>query len=168
TALAISLLTGCSLFATPSGDDAGNGGSSGAVKMTDSYTYEDPEDLDFDTRYVIKCDENTAMIAQIPAEYGVKASYSIIYARDDAPVADYEFFVCDSAEHAAAAAALYASQGQALQEAENDPCVLYAYSDGDTMEATLVTFQSYGMISEATVSAYVSFMQTNTGGTLME
>lgn len=163
------LLSGCSLFAAPGDSDGSkNGGSSDAVKMTDSYTFEDPAELDFDTRYVLYCDENTKMISQAPAEYGVKAGYSIIYAKDNAPVADYEFFVCDSAEHAQAAADLYASQGQSLTAAEGDPCVLYSFAGADTFEASLVTFQSYGIISEATVSAYVEFMQTNSGGTILD
>ena len=139
-----------------------------SLQMTDSYTFEDPAELDFDTRYVLYCDENTKMISQVPAEYGVKAGYSIIYAKDNAPVADYEFFVCDSAEHAQAAADLYASQGQSLTAAEGDPCVLYSFAGADTFEASLVTFQSYGIISEATVSAYMEFMQTNSGGTILD
>ena len=167
-ALVFSLAAGCSLFASGDGKDGGAGGSSGAVKMTGSYTFEDPADLDFDTRYVLHCDENSAMVSSIPAEYGITDSYSIVYAKDDAPVMDYEFFVCDSAEHAQAAADLYASQGQSLTAAEGDPCVLYSSTDADTFEANLVTFQSYGMISEATVSAYVTFMQSNTGGMILE
>lgn len=168
--LAVSLLlSGCSLFAAPDNTDGTeNGGSSGAVKMTDSYTFEDPAELDFDTRYVLNCDENTQMISQVPAEYGIKASYSIIYAKDNAPVADYEFFVCGSAEQAQTAADFYASQGQSLTAAEGDPCVLYSIADADTFEASLVALQSYGIISETTVSAYVEFMQTSTGGTILD
>lgn len=167
TLAAAMLLAGCSLFASGEGGEGGSG-STGGVKMTDSYTFEDPADLDFDTRYVLCCDENTQMISSVPDEYGVTASYSVIYAKDDAPVADYEFFVCDSAEHAQATADMYASQGMTLTAAESDPCVIYSATDGDTFEANLVTYQSYGVISEATVSAYVTFMQTTTGGKLME
>lgn len=167
TLAAVFLLSGCSLFAS-GGGDSGKGGSSGAIKMTDSYSFEDPADLDFDTRYVLHCDENTAIISSVPAEYGILASYSVIYAKEDAPAADYEFFICDSEEHAQAAADMYASQGQTLTAAESDPCVLYSTTDGDTFEANIITFQSYGMIDEATVSAYVTFMQTSTGGTILE
>ncbi len=169
TLTAAVLLSGCSLFATNTGDDkSGNSGSSGGVKMTDSYTFEDPAGLDFDTRYVIYCDENSVMIASVPAEYGIKASYSITYAKDDAPAASYDFFVCDSAEHAQATVDLYAAQGSTLTAAESDPCVVGSSTDGDTLEANLVTFQSYGMISEAKVSAYVEFMKTSMGGTILE
>ena len=162
------VLSGCSLFATNIDEPKGAAGSSGAVKLTDNYTFEDPADLDFDTRYVLYCDENSQMISSASAEYGLKASYSSIYAKDDAPVMDYEFLVCDSAEHALATIDLYASQGQALQVAENDATVLCSSTDGDTMEATLAAFQSYGMLSEPSVAAYVEFMQTSTGGKLME
>ena len=169
TLTAAVLLSGCSLFATSGGDSGnGSGGSTGAIKMTDSYSFEDPVGLDFDTRYVLFCDENSVMVSSVPAEYGIKASYSIIYTKDDAPVMDYEYFVCDSAEHAQATVDLYAAQGAALTAVESDPCVLYSTTDGDTFEANLMTFQSYGMISEAKVSAYVEFMKTSTGGTILE
>ena len=82
-----------------------------SLQMTDSYTFEDPAELDFDTRHVLYCDENTKMISQVPAEYGVKAGYSIIYAKDNAPVADYEFFVCDSADELRAVEAEAARRG---------------------------------------------------------
>ena len=168
TLAAAILLSGCSLFATGGDDKGGASGSSGAVTMTGSYTFEDPAGLDFDTRYVLYCDENSQMISAVPAEYGIKGSYSILYAKDDVPVMDYEYFICDSTEHAQATVDLYASQGMGLTAAESDPCVLYSTTDGDTLEANLVTFQSYGAISEATVSAYVEFMKTNTGGAILE
>ena len=170
TLTAAVLLSGCSLFATSSGDsgNGGSGGSTGAIKMTDNYTFEDPADLEFDTRYVLFCDENSVMISSAPEEYGIKGSYSIIYTKDDAPVMDYEFYVCDSEEHAQATVDMYAAQGAALTAAEGDPCVLYSTTDGDTFEANLVMFQSYGVLNEATASAYVEFMQTSTGGTILE
>ena len=101
--LAVSLLAGCSLFASNSdGGNGGSSGSSGAVKMTDGFTFEDPADLDFDTRYVVHCDETSTFISNMDASFGIIASYSILYAKDDAPVAGYEFYICDSEEHAQA------------------------------------------------------------------
>lgn len=166
-AMVLSLVSGCSLFASGTGDKGGAGGSTGGVKMTDSYTFEDPADLDFDTRYVLHCDENSTMVAGIPAEYGVLSNYSILYAKAGAPAGCYDFFVCDSAEHAQAVADLYAAQGMNLTAAE-DPAVVYAFTDGETMEATLITIQSVGAAKDATLESYVEFMKTSTGATLVE
>lgn len=167
-ALVFSLAAGCSLFASGDGKDGGAGGSSGAVKMTGSYTFEDPADLDFDTRYVLYCDENSAMLSNIPAEYGIIGYYSIYYAKEDAPAGSYDFFVCDSAEHAQAAANLYAGQGMSLTAAEEDPAVVYAVTDGETLEANIIMMQGVGAIKDTTLSGYVDFMKTNSGATLME
>lgn len=165
--LAVSMLCGCSLFAS-GGRDSGAGSSSGAVKMTDRYTFEDPADLDFDTRYVLHCDENSASIANIPADYGVLGSYSILYAKEDAPAGSYDFYICDSAEHAQACVDLFTAQGFSLAPTEEDPAVLYASSDGDTLEGTLVMMQGAGIVKDATISGYMEFLKTSTGAALVE
>lgn len=164
-AMSATLLSGCSLFATNTGD-AGSEGSSGAIEMTEKYTFEDPADLEYAKRYVIYCDENSTAVA--PAkDYGVTAMYSILYAdENDQPLGDYEFMVCDTEENAEAVIDLYTSFGSALNTAEADPTVLYSSSDGDTFTATLAIFQSQGVISAATVSAYVEYFAGYSGGTV--
>lgn len=167
---AVLLLCGCSLIATKDADsnDASSGDATFApVAMTDSYTFENPAELDFDARYVIYCDENSASVATMK-DYGVVSMYSIFYAKADAPVADYEFLICDSAESAKTIADLYASQGMTLTTVEGDENVLYSFSDGDTLEATIITMESYGLVSDSKVSTYAEFMKTTYGGTLLD
>lgn len=166
----LSLMSGCSLFATNTNDggSGGSGGSSGGVKMTDSYTFEDPSGLDFDTRYVLLADESSQLISTADPSYGLVSSYSIIYAKEDAPVAGYDFFVCDSEEHTQTTVDLYAAMGQALTATETDPCVVYTSSDSDTLEAAMIAMQSYGLLKDTTVSAYVELMQAQSGSKLVE
>lgn len=133
------------------------------VKITENYTFEDPTDIEFDKRYVITCDETSPMVASA-ASYGMSATYTILYAKEDAPVAQYDFMVVDTEEHAQGVIDLYASQGTALKTLDDDATVVYASSDGDTVEGSIVAMLSAGMISEATVSAYVEFYSQTIGG----
>ena len=165
-AAVLSLVSGCSLFASGGGDEDASG-STGGVKMTDSYTFEDPADLAFDTRYVLHCDENSTFVSNA-ASYGVVGTYSILYEKDGAPAGDYEFFICDTAEHTQGVIDLYAAQGTTLNAAEEDPCVVYAFTDGDTLEASIAMMQGVGAIKDATVAAYADFMKGNTGAALVE
>ena len=133
------------------------------VKISENYTFEDPTDIEFDKRYVITCDETSPMVASA-ASYGMSATYTILYAKEDAPVAQYDFMVVDTEEHAQGVIDLYASQGTTLKTLDEDATVLWASSDGDTVEGSIVAMLSAGMISEATVSAYVEFYSQTIGG----
>ena len=74
--MVLGLLSGCDSLFT-SGDEGGAaGGSNGDIKMTDKYTFTDPTDLTFETRYALYCDENSAVVSTA-ASYGVKAMYSV-------------------------------------------------------------------------------------------
>lgn len=157
---------------TACGSNSNNGGNEPAdpetvsyepVKITENYTFEDPTDIEFDKRYVITCDESSPMVAAA-ASYGMSATYTILYAKEDAPVAQYDFMVVDTKENAKAVIDLYASQGTTLKTLDEDATVLWASSDGDTVEGSIVAMLSAGMISEATVSAYVEFYSQTIGG----
>lgn len=173
-AMLLTLLAGCDLFTTPTTTAAPQGdpnpsSTAGVVdtsiKMTDKFSFVDPEGVEFDKRYVIYCDETSPMVSSA-ADYGMKASYVIYFAKEDAPVCSFDYYVCDTAENAQKLIDLYASQGSTLTVCEADPTVVYTSSDGDTLEGVLLMYQSYGMIEEATVSAYIQFMATSVGGTV--
>lgn len=166
--LMVSMLSGCSLFTTDTGDEGSNEGtdSSSAISMTENYTFENPKDLEFETRYVIYYDENSAMISS-GSQYGLTAAYTIVYAdSEDAPVGQYDYFICDSEEHAQDVIGLYAAQGSSLVQTEEDPTVLYSFTDGDTMEGTLAMYQSMGILDESSANAYVNYFVSNAGGVL--
>lgn len=168
-AMLLTLLAGCDLFATtPQGDTNPSGDGDvvdTSIKLTDKFSFIDPEGIEFDKRYVICCDESSPMVSSA-ADYGMKASYIIYFAKEDAPVCSYDYYVCDTAENAQKLIELYASQGSTLNVCEADPTVVFTSSDGDTLEGVLLMYQSYGMIEEATVSAYIQFMATSVGGTV--
>ena len=70
--MVLGLLSGCDSLFT-SGDEGGAaGGSTGDIKMTDKYTFTDPADLTFETRYALYCDKNSSVVSTA-ASYGVKA-----------------------------------------------------------------------------------------------
>ena len=166
--MVLGLLSGCDSLFT-SGDEGGAaGGSTDDIKMTDKYTFTDPADLTFETRYALYCDENSSVVSTA-ASYGVKAMYSIMYADgEDVPVGYYEFMICDTPENAKAVIDLYTSFGTALSVAEEDPCVLYSFAAADSVEAMMIAFQAGGMISEATASAYIEYYKSYSGGTPIE
>ena len=175
--MVLGLLSGCdSLFtsgdeggAAGGGDEGGAaGGSTGDIKMTDKYTFTDPADLTFETRYALYCDKNSSVVSTA-ASYGVKAMYSIMYADgEDNPVGYYEFMICDTPENAKAVIDLYTTFGTALSVAEEDPCVLYSFAAADSVEAMIISFQASGTISEATASAYIEYYKSYSGGTSVE
>ena len=153
--MVLGLLSGCASLFT-SGDEGGAaGGSTGDIKMTDKYTFTDPADLTFETRYALYCDKNSPVVSTA-ASYGVKAMYSIMYADgEDIPVAK-------------AVIDLYTSFGTALSVVEEDPCVLYSFAAADSVEAMIISFQASGIITEATASAYIEYYKSYSGGTSVE
>lgn len=163
--LIASVLSGCSLFST--GEAGGDKeGSSGAIEMTDKYTFEDPADLEYAKRYVIYGDENSIFVSSAK-DYGLKGAYSIVYAdENDQPLGEYQFMICGSEEDAQSVSQMYEAQGIALTAAEDDPVVLYTFSDKDTFSGNLIALQSVGIISETTASAYVDFYAETIGGTV--
>ncbi|MBR1815038.1 MAG: hypothetical protein IJ773_14685 [Lachnospiraceae bacterium] len=163
-------MIGCGSSSTPAGENESKAAENEAVsyepvKITEKYSFEDPEGLDFDTRYVIYGGESSSIVASA-ANYGMSAIYSVLYGKDDMPVAQYDFMVVDTEEHAKGVIDLYTSIGQALTQVEADPTILTGSSDADKLEGAMVAYQSAGMISEATLSAYVSFYAQSMGGTV--
>ncbi len=169
TAMVLSLVSGCSLFASSDGGGDKESGGSGTepVKFTDKFTFENPADLDFDTRYVIHCGENSTVVSNIPEEYGITDQYIIVFAKDDVLVGNYEYYVCATEEHGQKVLDFLTAQGYSVSPEEADPAVLGGFSDKDTMEAALISMQSMGVMSETTASAYVEYMKTQYGGELL-
>ncbi|MFQ6878271.1 MAG: hypothetical protein ACLRS1_00595 [Oscillospiraceae bacterium] len=162
--LVVSIFGGCGLF-TSSDSDEGTGGDQTqqqeeqedfSIPMTDTYTFTDPEDLEFDTRYVMTGDENCKLLSDMK-NFGFTASaiYDIVYALDDKPVREYQYFICPDETSAADLAEYYTSQGQQVtQEGQ----ILYATVGGDQVEAMITLYSSSGSMSGDTVEDYVDFM----------
>lgn len=170
-ALAATLLTGCSLFA--SSDDNGSTSSEfPSVEITDSFSFENPSDLDFDARYVLYFDENSTIVSAQADEYGMLAYYVILYAKEEQPVGRYEFYVCDTAENVESwlADENYTTSGREVKIVDADATVMQSLTTADgieELEAQIILCETAGIISEATVSAYADFTVT-TGATLID
>ncbi len=132
-----------------------------SIQMTDSYTFSDPEDLEFNQRFVLVGDESCKLLSDM-SNMGYTASkiYLILYAQDGAAVGEYQYFVTPDEVSAAELADFYTSQGQQITQAEN---VIYAYSEADKIQATIVTFASMDTISDETPEAYIEMMKSFNG-----
>lgn len=133
-----------------------------SIEMTDSYTFTDPEGLDFNERYVLVGDENSKLLSDMK-NFGYTATkiYQIIYGKDGKAAAEYDFFVTPDEASATELAEFYSSQGQQITQEGN---LLYAFSDGDTVQAAIMMYASIeSSMSEETVEAYAEMMKDFNG-----
>lgn len=167
-AMVAALLSGCSLFASEGEDESKESAGTSPVEITGSFAFENPSDIDFDTRYVLYSDENSPMISSMPEEFGCTGEYMIYYAKDDELLACYDFMICDTPEHTADLLEYLIENGSSKQTAEEDATVIYSMSDRDALEAILITYQGYGIISDTKASTYIDFCVESFGATQLE
>lgn len=131
------------------------------LQMTDSYTFTDPQDIDFDERFVLVGDENCKLLSDM-SKMGYSASnmYDIVYVNDGTPAGEYQYFVTPDEASATSLAEFYTSQGQQITQEGN---VIYAYTDGDTLEGSIVMMAGTGAISDETPEAYIEMMKSFNG-----
>lgn len=132
-----------------------------SLQMTDSYTFTDPQDFEFDQRHVLVGDENSKLLSDM-GNMGYKAlkMYDIIYSNGGSPVAEYQYFVTPDEESAASLAQFYTSQGQKITQ---EGSVLYATVDGDTLEGSIISLAGTGAIADETLEAYIEMMKSFNG-----
>ena len=127
-----------------------------AIQMTDSYTFTDPEDLEFDGRMVLTGGESSKLISDmVNFGFTVSAMYEILYTMDDKAVREYQYFVCPDEASAAELTDYFSSSGQQVTQEGN---ILYAVLDEDMLEATMAMYVSLGSMTEETPEAYMDFM----------
>ena len=110
------------------------------LQMTDSYTFTDPQDIDFDESYVLVGD--------------------IVYVNEGTPAGEYQYFVSPDEASAAALAEFYISQGQQIIQEGN---IIFSFVDGDTLEGSIVMMAGTGAISDETPEAYIEMMKSFNG-----
>ncbi len=136
--------------------DGDDGQEAFSLMITDSYTFTDPEGLAFDQRYVLTGDASSKLLSDIiNAGYEVTAMYDIVYEREGKAAGEYQYFVTPDEENAKALEEFYASQGQTVTREGN---LLYAFVDGEVLQANIMTFSSMNLMSGETVRDYVDFM----------
>lgn len=132
-----------------------------SLPMADSYTFTDPQDMEFDQRFVLKGDASCKLLSDMAnMGYLATAMYDIVYANDGAAAAEYQYFVAADEAGASSLAQFYTSQGQQITQEGN---VIYAYMDGDTLQASITTMASMDVITEETVEAYIEMMKSFNG-----
>lgn len=132
-----------------------------SIQMTDSYTFTDPQDIEFDERYVLVGDESCKLLSDM-SKMGYSASniYDIVYVNEGTPAGEYQYFVSPDEAGATALAEFYTSQGQQVVQEGN---VIFASVDGDTLEGSIVMMAGTGAISEETPEAYIEMMKSFNG-----
>lgn len=132
-----------------------------SIQMTDTYTFTDPEDLSFDKRYVLTGDKTCKLLSDMNnMGYAAETMYEIIYENEGKPAGEYQYFVAADEASAEDLESYYSSMGQNVTREEN---VLYTFVDGDTLEATIITFAGMGEMSEETPEAYAEMMKSFNG-----
>lgn len=137
------------------------------VQITENYTFYDPEDLEFDTRYVLYMGPESSLVAPT-VEKGELCQYTIIYAKEDTAVAEYSLYVCDSAESAQTIRDEMESYGMVADLVEEDNTVISSYSDEAVIEANLSVYQMAELVDDTTASAYVDMYVSQYGATMVE
>ena len=137
---------------TPSEDD-----KQFSLKVTDSYTFTDPEGLSFDTRYVLSggADCSTAATVAKTAGVSVDKVYDILYTKDGEPAAEYQIYVTGSDAEAKAVADLYQNGWTAVGN------VAVSASDAE-MVRQMISYLTYVGV-EPTVPGYLQYMMTSGG-----
>ena len=132
-----------------------------SVKITDTFSAEDPEGVTYETRHVYAGDKNCVMVQNMALQgYNANAMYVILYENEGKAVGEYQIIVCDTEEDANNLKAFYSAAGQNLTQ---DGVVLYMFSDADMVQSTITMYVALGALSEETVNAYLTFVSTSNG-----
>ena len=131
------------------------------IAVTDDFTFTDPEDIEFDTRYVYYGDKNSIILSSYEnIGINVDSVYIIFYAKDEAGLAEYQYYVFDDEESVESLADLLGAQGIDM---EYDGLLGWCTKDGDLMESTIMTCSELDAISDATASAYTEIYTKSYG-----
>lgn len=170
TAMAIGL-SGCSLFST--GDapaqnatessiasEEGNMTSSDPYAITDAYTHEDPEDLEYDQRYILTTgQEPPQYVDSFKSDYGVEfvEQLAVIYInKEDKVVGEYDYYVFASPEDAKTFGDAIETQARGGIIEGNVVC---EFMDEEMIGTIIDIDVQYGSIPEATGTEYIKFMK---------
>lgn len=132
--------------------------STGPVEITEAYTHNDPEELQFDHRHVLTCNDSDALMMQgAPFGVTVKQMFFVLYGDEERPVACYEYCVFESDEDAATyveACKNFWTSGEAVGN------VSVMYKDTEMVDADMLIYAGYGMLSAETCDKYLEATST--------
>lgn len=130
------------------------------VEITDKYTFEDPEGLEYDTRYVLYGGEGSGAVTaagQIGSQ--VNGVYEIYYLKDGKLAAVYRCYDAASADDAAQIESMYGFMGE-VKVTGRVACI---NMDVSMMESMMEKYVQIGYADEATPEAYMAALYKNEG-----
>lgn len=144
---------GCSMFAKGGGDKKEE---SKGVKITEEFTHEDPKDLEFDERHVLKIAEGSELFAMMEEQMGVSvvSEYMVIYGKEDKPVALYEYVVAKDDENAKKYQDFLKESGA---KSDVDGTLITMKKAKDDVDADMASLKAMNVIAEETMTEYVKF-----------
>lgn len=154
----------CGLFTSESSSGAaGEAGTettvSTGVKLSAEFTHEDPEGLEYETRYAYTSGESQEVKDGYKQNYGVDiiAEYFFLYAdKDDHALCEYTYYVFKTPEDAAKFAEVLGEFGNTV---ETKGSVAYVYDDESmTSDIIQMQMQMCGMADDK-ASTYAQFMK---------
>lgn len=137
---------------TDSGDNTGSGDSK--VKLSDTFTHEDPADIEFEKRYILYSAQSPEILGLYKDSYGVELleEFFILYGdKDDVPVRSYNYYICATEEDAAN---LMNQMKEYGGNATVEGSVVISIADKDELKETIDYFIALGVMDEGTASAY--------------
>lgn len=150
-------LTGCGLFT-----DGETGKGNEAIVLAEDYKITDPEDLDFDTRYVLYGDASNATL-QLYASMGITIdeAYVIIYEKDGKAIAEYDYYAF--ADETSATTFLGVAVGMELEG-----LIGKNVQTQDMIDATIAMMISGGAMAGETAEDYAKMYETAYGYVLQK
>lgn len=130
------------------------------VEITNKYTFEDPEGLEYDTRYVLYGGEGSGAVTaagQIGSQ--VNGVYEIYYLKDGKLAAVYRCYDAASADDAAQIESMYGGMGE-VKVTGRVACI---NMDVSMMESMMEMYVQMGYADEATPEAYMAALHKNEG-----
>ena len=130
------------------------------VEITDKYTFEDPEGLEYDTRYVLYGGKGSGAVSaagQIGSQ--VNGVYEIYYLKDGKLAAVYRCYDAASADDAAQIESMYGGMGE-VKVTGRVACI---NMDLAMMKSMMEMYVQMGYADEATPEAYMAAICENEG-----
>lgn len=142
-------LSGCGLFSSEGDNNSGDDfQSDNPLQITENYTIEAPEGVDYDTVHVVKCVPNGDNFVSGFKKEGVTSMRSILYSKNNEMVAEWDIYVLSEQKGVDMILKDAGELADHYYIPEADPNVMMWYVDADTLQANVISYASYGMLND--------------------
>lgn len=153
-------LTGCSLFLSSEEASVTNEISTGTIAITDQLNHEDPEDIEYESRYALTTGkENPDFVEGFKNDYGVEfvEQFAIIYVNaDDKVVGEYDYYVLGTPEDAQKFGKAFDTEARGGKIEGN---VVSEYMDEEMVGMIIDMDVQYGSMPDNKGTSYITFMK---------